>query len=186
MTESSNSKSPEPILDVNPGDLVVVKYPDPILNKVATPLPGVDDSVRAVIDRMFEIMFDTRGVGLAGPQVGLGIRLFVASPSFHTDDRHVYVNPEIISADGVQEGEEGCLSVPGVNCKIKRKRVATIRALDRDGNPFEETGEDLTARIFQHETDHLNGKLLIDRMGTIAKLANRRTLRELEEAYAKS
>lgn len=186
MTESSNSKSPERILDVDPAGLVVVKYPDPILNQVAAPLPGVDDSVRAVIDRMFEIMFETRGVGLAGPQVGLGIRLFVASPSFHPDDRHVYVNPEIINADGVQEDEEGCLSVPGVNGKIKRKRIATIRALDRDGNEFEETGEDLTARIFQHETDHLNGKLLIDRMGTVARLANRRALRDLEKAFAGS
>jgi len=184
MIQSTDGKNTDRILDVDPAGLTVIKYPDPRLQQMAEPLEGVDDSVRAVIDRMFELMFEFRGVGLAAPQVALGVRLFVASPTFQADDRRVFVNPEIIAGEGAQEGEEGCLSLPGINCKIKRKRIVTVRALDRDGNEFEETFEDLPARIFQHETDHLNGKLLTDRMGTVAKLASRRTLKELEAAYA--
>ncbi len=171
-------------LDVDPADLCIVRYPDPRLKQICTPLEKVDDSVLAVIDRMFELMFEFRGVGLAGPQVGLGVRLFVASPTFDPGDCRMYINPEIISSDGMQDGEEGCLSFPNISCRIKRKRVATIRALGRDGKVFEETGEDLLARIFQHETDHLSGRLLIDRMGTVAKLSNRRALKELEETFA--
>jgi len=172
------------VLDINPADLCIVRYPDPRLKQICTPLEKVDDSVLAVIDRMFELMFEYRGVGLAGPQVGLEVRLFVASPTFDPGDRRVYINPEIISSDGLQDGDEGCLSFPNISCRIKRKKVATIRAMGRDGEVFEETGEDLLARIFQHETDHLNGQLLVDRMGTVAKLSNRRALKELESAFA--
>ena len=184
MADIANRSEVERVLDVDASGLVVVKYPDPRLEQICMPLAKVDDSVRAVIHRMFELMFEARGVGLAAPQVGLAVRLFVASPTFDPADCRVYVNPEIIASDGAQDGEEGCLSFPGITCKIKRKKIVTVRALDRDGNVFEETGEDLPARIFQHEIDHLDGKLLVDRMGTVAKLANRRTLRELEEAFA--
>jgi peptide deformylase len=123
-------------------------------------------------------------VGLAGPQVGVTVRIFVASPTFEESDRRVYVNPHIVALDGTQVGDEGCLSFPGVSCKIKRANAATIRALGLDGEEFEETGEELTARIFQHECDHLDGRLLVDRMGSVAKLANRRTLKELEDKFA--
>jgi len=184
MADIAKQNEVEMVLDVDASGLVVVKYPDPRLEVTCTPLARVDDSVRAVLDRMFMLMFAARGVGLAAPQVGLAVRLFVASPTFDPADRRIYVNPEIIASDGVQDGEEGCLSFPGINCKVKRKRVVTVRALDRDGNIFEETGEDLPARIFQHEIDHLDGRLLIDRMGTVAKLANRRALRELEDDFA--
>jgi len=184
MTDIANRGEVERVLDVDASGLVIVKYPDPRLEVVCTPLARVDDSVRAVLDRMFKLMFDARGVGLAGPQVGLAVRMFVASPTFDPADRRAYVNPEIIASDGVQDGDEGCLSFPGITCNIRRKKTVTIRAMDRDGNVFEEMGEDLAARVFQHEIDHLDGRLLVDRMGTVAKLANRRTLRELEEAFA--
>lgn len=183
MNESEKDKAVT-VLDVNPSSLAIIKYPDPRLQEVAEPLPGVDDNVRAIIDRMFELMFAARGVGLAAPQVALGVRLIVASPTFQQDDRRVFINPEIVDSDGTQDGEEGCLSLPGVNCKIKRKRVVTVRALDREGIVFEQTAEDLPARIIQHEIDHLDGKLLTDRMSTVAKLVSRRTLKELEAAYA--
>ncbi len=184
MTDIENRKETDKALDADPASLCIVRYPDPRLSQICMPLEKVDDSVRAVIDRMFELMFGFRGVGLAAPQVGLLVRMFVASPTFDPGDRRVYVNPEIIASDGMQDGDEGCLSFPNISCRVKRKRVVTIRATGRDGKAFEETGEDLAARIFQHESDHLDGRLLIDRMGTVAKLANRRALKELEEAFA--
>jgi len=172
------------IRQVDPLALSIVHYPDPRLREICTPVDEVDDSVRALIDRMFELMFASRGVGLAAPQMGITARLFIASPTFEENDRRVYINPTIISTDGVQDGEEGCLSFPGIACKIKRKKIATIRALNRAGEQFEETAEDLAARILQHETDHLDGKLLVDRMGSVARLTHRRALRELEEKFA--
>jgi peptide deformylase len=174
----------EKIMQVDLSRLLVIHYPDPRLKELCTPLEAVDDSVRALIDRMFELMSAGRGVGLAAPQVGVTVRLFIASPTFQQDDRRVYVNPEIVAAEGVQDGDEGCLSFPGISCKIKRRKRVTIRALDRDGRQFEEVGEDLPARIFQHESDHLDGRLLVDRMGSVARLANRRMLKELEEQFA--
>lgn len=164
-------------------DLAVIRYPDPRLREACTPVEDVDDSVRALAKRMFELMFASRGVGLAAPQVGVTVRLFIASPTFEEDDRRVYIDPEIIALDGAQDGEEGCLSFPGISCKIKRKKIATIRALGLDGEIFEETGEDLAARIFQHESDHLDGKLLVDRMGSVARMANRRALKDLEGRF---
>jgi len=176
----------EKIRQVNVDRLTVIHYPDPRLREVCTPVDVVDDSVRALVDRMFELMFEFRGVGLAAPQVGVTVRLFIASPTFQPDDRRVYINPEIIAAEGAQDGEEGCLSFPGISCKIKRSKAATIRALDRAGKAFEEPGTDLAARIFQHESDHLDGRLLVDRMGSVARLANRRALREMEESFSVS
>ncbi len=165
--------------------LEVIHYPDPRLREDCTPVDDpTDPAVARLVDKMFELMFISHGVGLAAPQVGVTVRLFVASPSFSLDDRRVYINPEIVSLDGTQDGDEGCLSFPGISCKVKRANKATIAATDLDGTRFEETGEELTARIFQHETDHLDGRLLVDRMGSIAKLSNRKSLKKLEEEYA--
>ena len=174
----------EEIRHVDVARLKIIRYPDPRLRETCAPVEAVDDAVRAVIDRMFELMFEFRGVGLAAPQVGIAARLFVASPTFDPQDRHVFVNPRIIDTGGTQDGEEGCLSFPDISCKIKRKKIATVRALDRDGNELERTGEDLMARIMQHEIDHLDGRLLVDRMGSVARLASRRALKELEAAFA--
>lgn len=163
----------------------VLKYPDPRLREAGVELARVDAAVRALTERMFELMFQHKGVGLAAQQVGVPARLFVASPSFHEDDRRVYVNPRLISMEGSQETEEGCLSFPNISCRIKRYNFATIRAMNLDGTVFEESGEELLARIFQHEMDHVDGRLLVDRMGSVAKLSNRRALKDLEEALAK-
>ncbi len=164
--------------------LKVIHYPDPRLREDCTPVDDpTDPAVAKLVNKMFELMFACRGVGLAAPQVGVTVRLFVASPSFSPDDRRVYINPEIVSLDGVQDGDEGCLSFPGISCKVKRANKATIAATDLNGASFEETGEELVARIFQHESDHLSGRLLVDRMGSIAKLSNRRALKSLEEEF---
>ena len=166
--------------------LGIIHYPDPRLREVCTPLEKVDSDVARLAEKMFSLMFPARGVGLAAPQVGVTVRLFVASPTFDAADRRVYVNPEIISLEGKQENEEGCLSLPGISCKVRRAAVVAIRATNLDGEQFEETAEELAARVFQHEMDHLNGKLLVDRMGSVARLANRKALRLLEEEFAKS
>lgn len=171
---------------VDLGEPRIVHYPDSRLGEKCAPVEKIDESLRNLVDRMFAIMFEARGVGLAAPQVGVTMRFFVASPSFELSDLHVYINPEIVSQQGSQEGEEGCLSLPGIIGKIKRTDVVTIRATDLDGNTFEETAEGLTARIFQHEMDHIDGRLIIDRMGSVAKLANRKTLKELEEDFSQT
>ena len=174
------------IVGVDPAELRVIRYPDPRLREMSTEIEPseIGASLAAVVERMFELMFESRGVGLAGPQVGLTIRLFVASPTFEPDDRRVYINPRLIALDGQQDGDEGCLSFPTISCRVKRYQQATISALGPDGHAFEETGQDLAARIFQHEIDHLDGRLLVDRMSTVAKLANRRALKRLEEQFA--
>ena len=164
--------------------LKVIHYPDPRLREVCTPIEDpTDPAVAALVDRMFELMFARQGVGLAAPQVGITARLFIGSPSFEPADRRVYINPEMVSVDGWQEGEEGCLSFPDIHCKIRRYKQAVLRAYDLEGNCFEETGVDLTARLFQHEGDHLDGRLLVDRMSKLAKMAHRRQLNELESQF---
>ena len=163
--------------------LRIIHYPDPRLSEMATPVEQFGPELAALADRMLELMFEARGVGLAAPQVGLTIRLFVCSPTFDPADRHVYVNPRLIEVDGKQESEEGCLSLPGVSCKVKRYLSATVEACDLEGNVFQESATELQARIYQHEIDHLDGTLLINRMGTVARMANRKAIREMEEEF---
>ncbi|MFW5840469.1 MAG: peptide deformylase [Planctomycetota bacterium] len=178
---SSNEK----IHAVDLPSLEIIHYPDPRLREVCTPVDDPTDPVIAdLVERMFELMFASRGVGLAAPQVGITVRLFVSSPTFDTSDRRVYINPQIIDVDGRQDGDEGCLSFPDIHCKVRRHDRVTIRATGLDGMVFEETGEQLTARIFEHESDHLDGRLLVDRMSRVAKLANRRALNQLEAELA--
>jgi peptide deformylase len=164
--------------------LEIIHYPDPKLRQKSVPVAKVDQAIRLLVDKMFELMFAAHGVGLAATQVGLTIRLFVASPAFEPSDRRVYVNPEIVSTEDAQEADEGCLSFPGITCKIKRPSRVTIRATDLDGNVFEETAEGLAARVLLHEIDHLDGRLLIDRMSIVAKLANRVALKDLEDQFS--
>lgn len=164
--------------------LKVVRYPDPILSRRAAEIEQVDDGVRALARRMFEIMCASGGVGLAAPQVGVSARLFVANPAGdEADQEQAYVNPRIVSREGSDVFEEGCLSVPGVNCKIRRSAEVTVRATGLDGKEFVRHADGLLARIFQHELDHLDGVLIADRMSPVAKLAHRRTLKELVRDY---
>lgn len=164
--------------------LKLVKYPDARLREPCAQVEQFDDDLRAFARRMFEIMYAAGGVGLAAPQVGVTIRLFITNPAPEPgQDERVYVNPEILARDGSESTEERCLSLPGVSCTIKRHLSMTIRARDLEGKTFEQTGEGLLARIFQHEVDHINGVLLTDRMSAVAKLANRRALKDLEEDF---
>ena len=166
-------------------DLQIIHYPDPRLKKVSKPVETVDPSLRELAAKMLQLMRQHRGVGLAAPQVGVNIRMFVmnSSPGSDSKEDRVYINPELTEAAGSEEGEEGCLSLPEINANIVRDKTMRIRAVDLDGKPIDETASGYIARIWQHEFDHLNGTLITDRMGAVAKMAAKRTLRELEAKY---
>jgi peptide deformylase len=153
--------------------------------QVCSAVEEFDDSLRKLAEKMLEIMYASNGVGLAAPQVGVPVRLFVGNPQAQpgSEAEGIYVNPEILERSGSQTDEEGCLSFPGISCNVKRAMYATIRAQDLNGKIFTQKGEGLTARMFQHETDHLDGILLSDKMSTVAKIANRWLLKELTEDY---
>ncbi len=165
-------------------DLEIIVYPDPRLKKVSKPIECFGQELRDLTARMFELMREDHGVGLAAPQIGQNIRLFVINPTGEPQDDRVYVNPVLTDAEGEQEDEEGCLSLPDIRVPIVRSRDLRMQAKDLDGRPFEERASGYIARIWQHEFDHLNGILLIDRMGPVAKLANRKIIKDLEQQYA--
>lgn len=164
--------------------LSVVFWPDPRLLKVSKPVEVFDDRLKALTTRMFELMRENRGVGLAAPQVGVNLRVFVMNGTGKPEDDRVYVNPELSDPQGDDEAEEGCLSLPGVHVDVLRCEGLHMSAQDLEGRKFEQTEVGYFARIWQHEVDHLNGKLLTDRMGPLAKLAHRKVLKELEVKYA--
>jgi peptide deformylase len=172
--------------EIDISSLTLLKYPDPRLRQPCTRVEEFDDRLRALVARMFSVMYEHNGVGLAAPQVGVGLCVFIANAAHEPAGERVYINPQLISNEGSQDGEEGCLSFPGIYCHIKRAAVTVIRAQDLEGNVFEERGEDLLARAFQHEYDHLQGRLLVDRMSPVARMAHRRALKSLEEAAAAS
>jgi len=176
----------EKIKQADVATLGIIHYPDPRLLEVSTPIDEVDESVHRLVEKMSELMFAARGVGLAAVQTGVTVRLFITSPTPDKSDLRVYINPQIVAAEGWQENEEGCLSIPGVFCKLKRHSIVTIEALNLHGERFTQTGEALAARAIQHEMDHLDGRLIIHRMGSVARLANRRTLKDLEARFEES
>lgn len=170
-------------MPVDPESLKIVHYPAPVLREVAQPVPEVNDEVRAVAARMLVLMHQAPGVGLAAPQVGLPWRMFVANPTGEDGDDRVYINPKIAATGGGNAArDEGCLSLPEVNVEVIRPEQATIRATGLDGETFEDTADELLARIWQHEYDHLDGVLIIDKMTPIDRMANKRALRALEGA----
>jgi len=162
----------------------IVKYPAPVLKAVSSEVTEFGPKLRALADRMLHLMRASEGVGLAAPQVGLNVRLFVCNPTGQPDDDLVCVNPVLADLVGAEDAPEGCLSIPGVTVTMRRAVELTLEASDVEGRPFRRTGEGLVARIWQHETDHLNGRLIIDRMSETDAIANRRVLKQLKEEYA--
>jgi peptide deformylase len=163
--------------------LHIILYPDPRLKKVSEPVESFDASLKELVGRMFELMRLQRGVGLAAPQVGVNRRVFVTNHSGELKDDRVYVNPELFDAEDEETAEEGCLSLPDVNAEIVRAKRVRIVASDVDGKRIEDEASGYVARIWQHELDHLNGVLLIDRMGAVARMRHRKVLRELEADF---
>jgi peptide deformylase len=166
-------------------ELKIIQYPDPRLKRASVEIIAFDAELRALATRMLELMREAKGVGLAAPQVGRNVRLFVMNPTGEAGDDRIYVNPVLSDPqDGEEEAEEGCLSLPDIHADVLRNKSMRMDAFDLQGKPLTETQKDFIARVWQHEIDHLNGTLLIDRMGPLAKMAARKTLRELEEKYA--
>ncbi len=166
--------------------LQVLHYPAPQLRSRAEPIQKIDASVEAVAVRMIELMRQANGLGLAAPQVGLPWRMFVTSGQEDGPD-HVYINPTLTIVDAeLVLREEGCLSLPDINIELRRPRAATINARDLAGKQFELTDYELLARVWQHELDHLDGILIIDKMSPMDRIATRKILKELEANAARA
>ena len=164
----------------------VVVYPDPRLLQKTVPLAAVDAEVRAKVAAMFELMYADRGVGLAAPQVGWSVRLFVMNESgdpAHKEFERVVINPRIVKKAGRVSGEEGCLSFPGIYIEVDRARHLSIEWQDLDGVVHRADWSDWPARIFQHEFDHLENVLLFHRMSAADRIQNAEALDELRRAY---
>jgi len=149
--------------------LTILHFPDERLRTVAKPISQVDDTLRTLIDDMFETMYDAPGIGLAATQVNVHYRLIVIDVSEEKNQPLVLINPEIIEKEGVEEMDEGCLSVPGIYEKVQRADRVKVRALDRNGEPFELDTDGLLAVCIQHEMDHLDGKLFVDYLSTLKR-----------------
>ncbi len=162
----------------------IVKFGDPVLEKHAEPVTAFDAELKKLVEDMFESMYAAHGVGLAAPQIGISKRLAVIDVSFKEDPeaKLVLANPEIIHTEGRHTQNEGCLSIPEFRESVTRPRKVTIRAQDVNGNFYEKTGEELLARAFLHETDHLNGKLYISHISALKRDLMRRKIRKLVKA----
>lgn len=164
----------------------ITRYPSEVLMHGVRRVEKIDDNIRALAAKMIDIMVEQKGIGLAGPQAGVPLAIFVISADGTKENARVYINPKITPSGSVEVCEEACLSLPGIWGKIKRHTRCTVRATDLDGREFTEEGEGLLARAFQHETDHLEGRLIVDRMGTASRIAVRGRLKELRDEYENS
>ncbi len=163
----------------------IVKYGNPVLETKAETITEFDTpELHQLIENMFESMYAAKGVGLAAPQIGIGKRIAVIDTTVGEDhgQKIVLINPEIVGREGSQSGEEGCLSIPGFREQVTRAKRVTVRAQDVKGGFFEMTGEDLLARAFLHETDHLNGTLYIMHVSPLKRDLIRRKIRKLQKA----
>ncbi len=159
--------------------LHILHFPDPRLETIAKPVEAVDDALRTLIDDMFETMYDAPGIGLAATQVDVHQRLIVIDISEGKDQPLVLINPELIESEGDEEMDEGCLSVPGIYETVRRAEKVKVRALDRDGEPFELAADGLLAVCIQHEMDHLDGKLFVDYLSSLKRQRIRKKLEKL-------
>mgnify|MGYP000444469173 FL=1 len=149
--------------------LNILHFPDPRLRKKATPIKEVTDTIRQLADDMLETMYDAPGVGLAAIQVNIQKRIIVIDTSEDKSTPLVLINPEIIDKQGEREHEEGCLSVPEAYEIVTRADTVRVKALDRDGKPFELDADELLATCIQHEIDHLDGKLFVDYLSNLKR-----------------
>src|SRR6266496_1182787 len=162
----------------------IVKFGNSVLETPATPVTDFGAELKKLVEDMFESMYEAKGVGLAAPQIGISKRLAVLDVTFKEDPKAKLVldNPEIIHREGKQTQSEGCLSIPDFRENVTRPKIVTVRAQDIHGKWFEKTGEDLLARAFLHETDHLNGKLYISHISALKRDLMKRKIRKLVKA----
>jgi peptide deformylase len=168
--------------------LSIVKFPHPALRWESSPILEIDDRVRDAVKQMFALMYEAKGIGLAANQVGLPWRLFVINPSGdpeQADEEFVFINPEILRRKGSDEDEEGCLSLPELYGPVRRSTALVIEAFDLDGQPFRMDLEDFPARVVQHEFDHIDGVLFIDRMSDAHRRDREAKIADFETAFRK-
>jgi len=158
----------------------ITHYPAEVLAGRAQPVEKIDDNIRQLVQKMTDIMLENKGVGLAAPQAGVPLRLFIISLGASRKNVRVYINPTVTPSGELGAMEEGCLSVPGVSTRIRRYKKCKVTATDLDGNEFTEEAEGLYARALQHEYDHIEGMTIADRMGSAAKIVHRKQLKKLE------
>lgn len=168
---------------IDPEKCCITRYPAKVLSAGAKPIEKIDDGIRAIADKMIDIMIANNGVGLAGPQAGVDLRIFVISLDGTRKQAKVYINPTIKPYGGLEANHEGCLSLPGIAANIKRFKKCKVTATDLDGKEFTEDGDGLLARALQHEFDHLEGMMIKDRMGRVASISAKKVLKRLEEEY---
>ncbi len=163
----------------------IVKFGDPVLEREAANVTEFDTpELHKLIEDMFESMYAAKGVGLAAPQIGIGKKISVidVSNGQKPEDKLVLINPTILRVEGKQVGEEGCLSIPGFREQVRRGNRVTIRAQDAKGEFYEKTGEDLLARAFQHETEHLDGRLYILHISALKRDLMKRKIKKMQRA----
>ena len=167
----------------------IVKYPHPALRCQARPLTVIDKKIRLQAGEMLDLMYEAKGLGLASTQVALPFQLLIMNPAADPQQREferVLINPVILDKRGSVEGEEGCLSFPGLYAKVRRSRTVKVQAYNIKGELVELSVSDLPARAMQHEIDHLHGALFIDKMGMFAKRASRQALADLERDFRRA
>ena len=164
--------------------LDILEYPDPRLRNQAKPVKQVDDTVRTLIDDMFETMYEAPGIGLAASQVNVHRRIIVVDVSENRDEPHAFINPELSTFGETLESEEGCLSVPGFYEPVVRYEGVKVAALDRQGERVEAEFEGLLAVCIQHECDHLDGKLFVDYLSNLKRTRIRRKLEKSHKVRA--
>jgi peptide deformylase len=163
----------------------IIYLPDVRLRQPNAPITRFDDALQLLIEDMFDTMYHAKGVGLAAPQIGINLRLSVVDSIGDKKEQLVLINPEVIASEGEMEYMEGCLSVPGAYDKVIRANKVTIRALDRTGQPYEMSATGLLGECFQHEIDHLNGKLFVDKLSPIKQAMVRKKLEKFKRHRAR-
>ncbi len=165
--------------------LTILEFPDPRLRNEALPIKEVNDSIRKLADDMLETMYDAPGIGLAATQVNVQKRIVVIDVSEDKNQPLVFINPEIeVIGDDFEEMDEGCLSVPGFYETVQRPNHIKVRALDRNGEPFELEDDDMLAVCIQHEIDHLDGKLFVDYLSPLKRQRIRKKLEKIHRQRA--
>ena len=159
----------------------ITHYPAKVLANRAEPVDRIDATIRALVDRMADLMVELKGIGFAAPQAGVPLRLFIVSLDGTKENVKVFVNPTVTPEGELESKEEGCLSVPGVYTQVRRYKTCQVSATDLEGRAFTETAEGMYARCLQHEYDHIEGVTIVNRMGQVARMAHRRQLKKLEE-----
>ena len=165
--------------------LSILHFPNPTLRYKAKPIVRVDAELKSLIDEMFDLMYEHRGVGLAATQVGLPLRFFIANPAGDKEEgqEYVFINPVISKPKGIEEAEEGCLSIPQLHANVKRSKTIQVSAFGPTGEPLDGVYDGFLARIIQHETDHLDGVLFIDRVSDGVRKTMERQLDEFTTIY---